>query len=747
MRGGKGLGAGVAAVVLAAVPASAAVRDAPQPAASGLITTIAGTGVDAYAGDGGAATAAALSFPIRAVEAPDGGILIADEGNNVIRRIAPDGTISTVAGIAGAGSFGGDGGKATKAHLNQPTGVSPLPGGGFLVADRSNERIRKVSKKGIITTVAGTGAACQDPSRPCGDGGQATLAKLNGPDRAVATPDGGFLITEDEGQKVRKVSKSGVITTVAGTGVACAHATAACGDGGSAKAAQLRAPNGVAVDADGSFVISDSGDNRVRRVSAGGTITTIAGTGVAGSFGNGIPATSANLNGPSSVAIAPNGAVVIADTGSQLVRVVAGGVIRNLAGKADSPCPSSTSRCGDGGAATGARFNTPYDVGATPDGLVLVADHLDHRIRRIDAGLGGSPTLRVEDHRLVNGAGAPVQLRGVNRAVFESRCTYDNTGFADGPVDQASVDAMLAWKIDVVRVTLNEDCWLGVNGLPIGGDAAGYRNAVRDYVDLLRQNGLYVMPDVEEFAPGGTRATGIDYMPDKSHMPAFWTSLASMFAADHGMIFDPVTEVGMASWNDPHPNPPGQWDCWLKGCTIDSVYAGAGRYAAVGLQSLVDTIRATGATQPIVLGGLDYNADLSQLLAHLPADTAGQLVASAHVYDFAEGNGVDALFTDQLEPISQQLPVIVGELGERYCDSGTAAYTSHVLSLVDGEQAKGNLVGVLGWTWNAETTQKDSWHCPTGKSGQGGPVLIRDYAGTPTVLGAVLRNWFLAKAP
>ncbi len=168
---------------------------------------------------------------------------------------------------------------------------------------------------------------------------------------------------------------------------------------------------------------------------------------------------------------------------------------------------------------------------------------------------------------------------------------------------------------------------------------------------------------------------------------------------------------------------------------------GALRFAAAGLQSLVNAIRSAGATQPIVLGGLDYNADLSQLLSHLPADPQHQLIASGHVYDFVEGSGVDSMFTGQLEPIAKQLPVILGELGERNCDSGTAAYTSHVLSLIDGEAGRGTVFGVLGWTWNAG----GGWQCPTGPDGEGGPLMIRDYGGTPTVMGAVFRKWMLSK--
>ncbi len=355
-----------------------------------------------------------------------------------------------------------------------------------------------------------------------------------------------------------------------------------------------------------------------------------------------------------------------------------------------------------------------------------------------------SVTIRVQGRRLVDGAGRVVQLRGVNRAVFESRCTYDDTGFNDGPVDQASVTALKAWKINAVRVTLNDQCWLGVNGLPAGGDAAGYRRAVLAYISLLRRNGLYVMPVVEVFGPDAQKATQIDYMPDSSHMPAFWRSLASALRADRGVIFDPVTEVAMADWNDPHPDPAGQWNCWLRGCTIDSVYDNQPRYTAAGLQSLVTAIRSTGAREPIVLGGIDYNADLSQLLTHLPNDPARQLVASGHIYDFVQGKDVDSFFHDQLEPIAKRMPVILGELGERRCDSGTAAYTRHVLSLVDAERRKGNTIGVLEWAWNA-VQGPDGWHCPTGQYGEGGPLLIRSYDGTPTVMGAAFRSWIGSK--
>jgi hypothetical protein len=246
---------------------------------------------------------------------------------------------------------------------------------------------------------------------------------------------------------------------------------------------------------------------------------------------------------------------VIADTYSDLVRSVTGGVIRTLAGVADSVCPVATTACGDAGPASAAKLDAPYGVAVAPHGGMLISDTLDQRVRRVDAGLAGSPTLAVRNARLVSGAGSPVQLRGVNRAAFESRCPYDPSGVVDGPVDQASVTAMLAWKIDVVRVTINEDCWLGINGLPVGGNATGYRAALISYVDLLRANGLYVVLDTHASAPGTTQSTGIDYRPDNDQMPTLWASLAQTFKADHGIVFDPINEVAMASWNNPPSKP------------------------------------------------------------------------------------------------------------------------------------------------------------------------------------------------
>jgi len=374
----------------------------PAPAKLGDIAIVAGRGRPAgFGGDHGPATAARLSFPIdvaRVAAAQGGGFLIADEGNDRIRRVTGTGVITTVAGD-GRVCHGfkpndptdpcGDTGPATSASLHQPTGVVALPGGGFLVADRGDGVIRKVDAHGVITTVAGNGRSCAPVvAVDCGDDGRALDASLDAPDRVALLPGGGFLVTEDQGNRVRLVTRAGDISTVAGSpaGDACPSSTSPCGDGGPATAALLHAPNGIATLRGGGFVITDSEDNRVRRIDANGRITTVAGSGVAGSFGNHVRATEANLNSPSDVVVAGDGSIVIADTFSQLVRVVRRGVIRTIAGEPD--------RAGDGpdgGPGTRCRLHLPYGLGITAGGDVVVADHANQRIRRIDTDLRGAP--------------------------------------------------------------------------------------------------------------------------------------------------------------------------------------------------------------------------------------------------------------------------------------------------------------------------------------------------------------------
>jgi hypothetical protein len=233
--------------------------------------------------------------------------------NNTVRKVSSEGVISRVAGITGVAGAGGDGGPATEATLRHPTGLATTADGGFVIADSGNHTVRKVSSEGVISRVAGiTGVAGAG-----GDGGPATEATLHTPSGLAGTLDGGFLIADWGTHTVRKVSTDGVITRVAGTGVAGGE-----GDDGPATEAMLNRPHGVAATGDGGFLIADSGNHTVRKVSTDDVITRVAGTGVAGGEGDDGPATEATLHSPSGIAVTGDGGFLIASPGNHTIRKV-----------------------------------------------------------------------------------------------------------------------------------------------------------------------------------------------------------------------------------------------------------------------------------------------------------------------------------------------------------------------------------------------------------------------------------------
>jgi hypothetical protein len=226
----------------------------------GTITTVVGTGTRGFSGDGGPAAAAQLSSPEGLAVLPDGGFLIADTYNSRVRRVWPDGTITTVAGT-GTRGFSGDGGPAAAAQLSSPESLAVLPDGGFLIADTYNSRVRRVWLDGTISTTAGTGT-----EGFAGDGGQATAAQLSFPRDLAVLPDGGFLIADQDNSRVRRVWPDGTITTVAGDGN---QLYASSDDGGPATAASM-SPLDLAVLPDGGLLIDDDGSVRLV-VGPGGT--------------------------------------------------------------------------------------------------------------------------------------------------------------------------------------------------------------------------------------------------------------------------------------------------------------------------------------------------------------------------------------------------------------------------------------------------------------------------------------------
>lgn len=343
-------------------------------AAGGIIQTVAGTGAIGLAGDGGLATSAAMSAPYSVAVDSSGNFVIADYGNNRIRRVdKASGNISTIAGTGNIG-FAGDGSAATSAILHLPTGVAMDSSGNVYLADSLNNRIRKISGSNI-STVAGNGGLSSS-----GDGGPATSSQLNTPLGVAVDSSGNFYIADALNNTIRKVSSGGIISTYAGNSV-----PGSSGDGGAPTAAQLNAPQGVAVDSSGNLYIADTQNHKVRKISAG-VISTFAGSGTAGFSGDGGAATSATLNEPFAVAVDGPGNVYIAEFGNSRIRKVdTKGIITTVAGNGVSGYG------GDGGAATNALLNGPQGVAVDSAGNIYIADTANNRVRQVTpAGVIGT---------------------------------------------------------------------------------------------------------------------------------------------------------------------------------------------------------------------------------------------------------------------------------------------------------------------------------------------------------------------
>jgi uncharacterized protein (TIGR03437 family) len=279
-----------------------------------IINTVAGTGTAGFSGDSGKATSATLNSPLGLAIDASKNIYIADTINNVIRQIATNGNITTVAGLYGAGyGFGGDGGAPSGAIFNQPSAIAFDSAGNLYIADTVNNRIRRATfgSSAVIRTVAGNGAAAYSA-----DNVLATLSALNGPRGVAVDAAGNLYIADTANNRIRKVDTRGIITTVAGTGTA-----GFSGDGGPAAQAQLNSPRGIALDSAGNLYIADYLNSRIREV-VNGNIATIAGgvNPVFGYGGDGGLATNALLNFPSAVAVDASGNVYISDTQNNAIR-------------------------------------------------------------------------------------------------------------------------------------------------------------------------------------------------------------------------------------------------------------------------------------------------------------------------------------------------------------------------------------------------------------------------------------------
>jgi hypothetical protein len=333
----------------------------------------------------------------------------------------------------------------------------------------------------------------------------------------------------------------------------------------------------------------------------------------------------------------------------------------------------------------------------------------------------------------LNGAGQKIQLRGVNVSSSEYACV-DGYGYDDGDYTDATAAAIAAWGANVVRIPLNEDCWLGVNlpnGDPYGG--SGYQNEIESFVSDLNAHGIYAILDLHWTAPGNQTALEQQPMPDMDHSPAFWTSVATAFKSNPAVMFDlfnePYDPTDMRSGDDANTGDAVTWECWATGKVPDPIGGNAppvpcytqayddnspsqptNHYEVAGMQILLSDIRNVGATQPILVGGLDFANDLGDTgdangngqgwMQHAPDDPLDQEAASFHNYQ-GEGCQSQSCWDSSIKAVAANVPVVTGEFAE---DNYTAAGCSPNpgASTFDDQYmdwADTNGVSYVAWVW------------------------------------------------
>lgn len=367
-----------------------------------VINTLAGNGTAAFGGDGGAATAAQVNTPYGIATDAAGNVYFTDCNNNRIRKINTAGIISTIAG-RGVPGYTGDGGPATAAELLAPRGIAVDGGGNVYFSDYANQRVRKITPAGIISTVAGDGTVGFG-----GDGGPATAAKLNYAWGVAVDGSGNLYIADQNNCRIRKVNTSGIISTIAGTG-SCFIG----GDGGPATAALVQFPVGVACDGSGNVYIADYGNNRIRKIDPSGIISTIAGSPVYGFSGDGGPSTASQLYYPMAVAVDGANNVYISDVNNYRIRKInASGVISTLAGN------GTMGYSGDGAPPVYAQINRPTGIAVNNSGKVYITDNDNNRIRLLEPP-PNAPTFFMGDHQHAVGCiNTPANI-DTNLAVFD----------------------------------------------------------------------------------------------------------------------------------------------------------------------------------------------------------------------------------------------------------------------------------------------------------------------------------------
>jgi len=414
---------------------------------------------------------------------------------------------------------------------------------------------------------------------------------------------------------------------------------------------------------------------------------------------------------------------------SSPVAIATAALVVVLAAASALGCSKGTSSQGDGGGVSSdaaARDAEPRsrDASLIDDVYTLPLDAADAFwvSPKSDAGQmqpppRGAEWLHVDGPSIVDPHGNAVRLFGVNRSGTEYACVQ-GFGIFDGPSDAASIQAIQSWHANAVRVPLNEDCWLGINGVAPEYGGGAYQKAIAAYVELLLENGVYPIVDLHWSAPGGSLATGQQAMPDADHSVTFWREVATTFRDQANVILELFNEP----WPDNNQDTDEAWQCWENGGACSSI-----SYTVAGMQTLVTTVRETGAGNLLLLGGVEYSNGLSQWAKYKPTDPANNLAAAWHIYPenpcYTETcwNGAPAT-------LAMTYPIVATEVGDSDCD-GT--FPTSVMTFLDARSQS-----YLGWTWDTFGTACGNYS------------LVTDYNGTPNgAYGMAFKTHFAGVAP
>jgi endoglucanase len=289
--------------------------------------------------------------------------------------------------------------------------------------------------------------------------------------------------------------------------------------------------------------------------------------------------------------------------------------------------------------------------------------------------------LHVSGNQLLNKDNQVIVPVGVGRSGTEYPC-IQGWGIFDGPHDDANVTIMTTWQMNAVRISLNETCWLGINGVDPNYSGTKYQQSIINYVNLLNSKNILAIIDLHWNAPGTDKATGQKAMPDLDHSVDLWKSVATTFKANSSVLFE--------LYNEPFTS---SWDCWRDGSTAASAAPCTDvNFAVAGMQTLVDAVRSTGATNPILLGGLRWGNNMTGWLDHMPKDPNNSLIAAFHVYNFNQCI-TTTCWQNEVLPVANKVPMVMTEIGETDC---THTFVDNLMNWADRYN-----IGYTAWAWSS----------------------------------------------